>query len=388
VNWVYYPPIGHAIEGLTHAHRFLKGTPELEIGVLLPSSTGTELGECLPENITVYPIDLSCFAEEEMSFSAFRELPRKWDYMFTDIRLQNSTGWVVLDRCQASLREYVSAGITNSGWDCTGFPNARTLPLALQLPREAVDYANGFTEDSEVHRIVLLPGSGSGFGRTPSIPFWNSLITSLTESIQDVEIVLIGALAPGRSNTRGIAPEDVSDLETKYPNVKNAFDKGLLNQLALAARSDLCISPHSGMTFAIQCIGTPCLYLSGQCREYWFNGVPFVSIFPECDRYPCNWPPLESQPMHAIRTECIEREKAQEPHLCMGDSMLGSRIPDILRATKQLLSNELGFHDCLRKHQEQLVGCGECEHDEWPYDGGDSLLDPSFVFKVGGKKPI
>ena len=47
VDWVYAPPVGHAIEGLKIAADWVRVNPDLEVSVLLNAKTGVELAGCV-----------------------------------------------------------------------------------------------------------------------------------------------------------------------------------------------------------------------------------------------------------------------------------------------------------------------------------------------------
>ncbi len=66
------------------------------------------------------------------------------------------------------------------------------------------------------------------------------------------------------------------------PGTLEAFDLGLLDQLAVIERCGLFVSPHTGFGMAVLCVGTPWLTLSGgSWHEYFCNGVPFYSVQPD-----------------------------------------------------------------------------------------------------------
>jgi hypothetical protein len=48
INWVYYHPIGHAIEAYRVAQAFRTSNPGLEIAVALNARTAVDLAPCVP----------------------------------------------------------------------------------------------------------------------------------------------------------------------------------------------------------------------------------------------------------------------------------------------------------------------------------------------------
>src|SRR5581483_8515069 len=168
-----------------------------------------------------------------------------------------------------------------------GFPGTQRAPLVLRLPESARQAAGTFVRPGAATRICLVFGSGTEASRTPPMSFWRALIRRLLAEFADLEIILLGALEAGRSITQGVTRAALDALLAEFPQVKDGFDRGLVNQLAIAERCQLLISPHTGLGFATQCVGLPWLVLSGGwASETWLNGVPHVSIYPDCPRYP------------------------------------------------------------------------------------------------------
>ena len=51
---------------------------------------------------------------------------------------------------------------------------------------------------------------------------------------------------------------------------------------------DVFLAPHTGFGLAALAVGTPWLAISGgRWFEYYFNHVPFRSVIPDVERYPC-----------------------------------------------------------------------------------------------------
>jgi hypothetical protein len=230
------------------------------------------------------------------------------------------------------------------------------------LPASAKAYADAFVSSGRSPRIsllfspsggLLMPGSPGRLARTPPLAFWRRLIPGLLTEYPQAELVLLGALTGDRSRTQGVTRDDLAGLEAEFPAVRNAYDVGLLNQLALAQRCDLHISPHTGFSFAVQCVGTPWLALSGgEVREFWLNGVPFASLYPRCDHYPCaNW---TRQLTHPMLPECLDRAFAGGPTICVSGAELEARLPDILAHAGALIRKERPYLQCIQEHYEAI----------------------------------
>src|SRR6185369_1998687 len=370
VNWVTFSPVGHAIEAFKVANAWRHAG--LEISVALNHKSAVELAQCLDWLKQVYPINLNEFEVEGMPSETLNAIPRRWDYVFTDPRIRKNSDWPALDRFHNAFRKHVQAAHVNTGNDCQGFPTRKAAPLKLVLPESSKIFARGFINAEVSVRISLLFGTGTGSGcRNPPLSFWQELIKCLIRNFGDIEIILIGALGVERTRTLNVNVEALRSIENAFPQVRNAFDLGLLNQLAIAELCHLHISPHTGMSTAVQCVGTPWLVLSG--GEYWeyvFNGVPFVSIHPNCSRYPCtNLPNAEEREM---LPECRTAIETGATYLCMREHELTSRIPEILDAASRLINKKRPYFRAINEHYQFLLDrIGEPEpgsallHD-WP----------------------
>jgi hypothetical protein len=378
INWVYYQPVGHAIEAYRYGQAFRNSNPDLEIAIALNARSAVELGQCIPAIDRVYPVRLEEFEQSFVESASLAALPKHWDYVFTDPRHDHPMGSDALDRFEQAFRAYIQADHTNHGWSAEELPPSELTPLALKLPAQARRFADQFVSEKQT-RICMLFGSGTEASRTPPMPFWRTLIRRLLVEFADLEIVLLGALDQRRSITKGITAQAIDALIGEFPQVRNGFDLGLLNQLAIAERCDLHISPHTGMSFAIQCVGVPWLALSGAwAAEYLVNGVPFVSIYPACERYPCGpWFAPDKNPMLA---ECVARKADDRPFVCLTEASLEQKLPEIVAAARALIENKLSYLECARKHYQEMIPRlgkqdGEPFMEGWPH-----VLAEDFVF--------
>jgi hypothetical protein len=330
INWVYYRPVGHVIEALRVACDVARANPELRISLMLNAESPAELVECTGCVERVYRVDV----EKGMP----KDLPRDWDYVLTDPRADDPSGWPALDRFHAAFRSAVR------GNDAAAIPRKHE-PLRLALPQRVRDWAAAQLDDGRSPRISVLPGAASHM-RAPSLAFWTRLFDGFFERHPAGEIVLMGKLKGGRSATRGIAARDIEALRARYPALHDAFDIGLMEQLALAERCNLHVSPHSGMSFAVQAVGVPWLAISGQeWHEFMLNGVPFVSVFPECALYPC---------YREMYPECRTRIRHGPITPCLSDDALFAKLPDIIGAMEALLAGGVVYRDAARAHERAL----------------------------------
>lgn len=380
INWVYYQPVGHAIEAYRLAGALHNANPDLAIAVAVNARSGPELASCVRAVDEVYPIAVDGIASLEDAREAVLGIPRDWDYMYSDPRQDVPMGWDALDFVAHAMRERIRARLVNNGWETPdGFPRQRLTPLTLELPAVARSFADDFVSPDAPTRISLLLGSGTDASRTPPLAFWRMLIGHLRAEFAGVEIVLLGALARGRSVTQGIDRDVIDRLTQGLPDVRDAFDVGLLNQLAIAERCDLHISPHTGMSFAIQSVGVPWLVLAGgEMHESVLNGVPFVSVYTDCPRYPCG--PWFDPVKNAMLPECQERHAHAEPFLCMTTNRLAQWIPDILRAARLLIEGKLSYHECARAHYKAMLSRIGEEEDRLIFFDWPRVMDEDFIF--------
>jgi hypothetical protein len=113
------------------------------------------------------------------------------------------------------------------------------------------------------------------------------VIERLAERYPDLTVHLFGKLSDGGGpHVSGISRAVVDALLGRYEFCRDCFDLSLLNQLAVAQRCSVFVSPHTGFSFAVLAVGTPWLTISGgSWREFFHVGVPFYSVLPDHARY-------------------------------------------------------------------------------------------------------
>jgi len=90
VNWVYYRPVGHALEGLKVARDYFEADGDLKISVLLNSEMPYEIGALCPWIEKVYIADVKELAEYGLRAKCLEKIPANWDYVVSDDRLMHS----------------------------------------------------------------------------------------------------------------------------------------------------------------------------------------------------------------------------------------------------------------------------------------------------------
>ncbi|HEY2324855.1 MAG TPA: hypothetical protein VGJ82_18490 [Thermoanaerobaculia bacterium] len=350
INWVYHRPVGHVIEAMRLARDFAAANDQLEVSLLLNRESPIELARCHPSISRVYPIDLDRGLP--------KGLPREWDYVFTFPDVGTNGEAPLLDRFHEAFRAWVHARAVNDGWKPETMPPRKFAPLRLQLPeKERREAESRCGEASPRLSVLLAAGSHT---RAPTLKFWSALFERFFERHLEGEVFLLGSFDRKRSFTRGISPKEIESLTRTFPRVRNAFDIGLLAQLAIAERCQLHISPHSGMSFAVQAAGVPWLAIAGQqWWEFLLNGVPLVSIFPSCPLYPC---------FREMYPECESLLRKQLRTPCMDDEALFAKMPEIVDAMESLLDGSISYRDSAYWHEEALRSrLGDGSILDWPH---------------------
>jgi hypothetical protein len=122
----------------------------------------------------------------------------------------------------------------------------------------------------------------------------------------------------------------------------------LAEQLAIVEACDVFLAPHTGFGLAALAVGTPWLAISGgRWFEYFFNRVPFRSIIPDPERYPCfsRFDPL-----------AISDDGPDGPRT---PSMTGARTREdldaIVVAAAELVEGTLRYEDALADYFQALL---------------------------------
>lgn len=375
IEWVFYSATGHAIEAFKVAMAIRRCNPDMEIWVLLSAQCpGVQLAECLPEIDKVVPIDI--YRPRE----SVQKLPHEWDYILLSNRSLHPIAIGGIAVFREELSSWVSARIAKGICNDLGalvednnqLPRYHSSSLRLHLPQHAKSFARSFVDETAAVRISVLLGSASE-GRTPPLALWFKLFQRLFDEFCDIEIVLLGSLDRSTSSTLGVTQMDVEQLTREFPRVRNAFDLGLVNQIAIAELCDCHLSPHTGMGIVIQCVGVPWLILSGGLWHVTiFNGVPFWAVYPECEQFPCRGVLAngESHGGRSMRPECRESEERCEPFLCMNEASLGARLSEVVMGVRHLVEGKLPYGECMKRHYDELL----CRYEPTSSEAAGKLL--------------
>ncbi len=350
LNWVYYYPVGHAIEAFKTAKGLAAANPGLEIHLLLNSRTPVELASACDWITHAYPVDVEDVALRGAQAASLQEIPTEWDYIVNDHRVTLSPF-----PFQSSLRAFHDLAETHfhaREWrggqhellhgGSVGY--VRNATMRMRVPESATNFLN--TLSLAPVNICLVPGGSNPDPIYPNSAWWRRAMAVLLDTFPDAHFFLTGKTVPDeRSSTAAWSPRMVSELAALSPRIADCFDAGLWNQAALIERCDLLIAPHTGFAFLAPSLGTPWLAISGaRWPECYFNEVPFYCVFPTCTHYPC-W--------RGMKPECAARISAGETVACMNED-LDSRLTDLVEGAQLLVSRQLTYQSAMTLYQSRI----------------------------------
>jgi hypothetical protein len=158
----------------------------------------------------------------------------------------------------------------------------------------------------------------------------------------------VGKLSDDGRTSTTFTREEFEAMAQAVPEAAWAVDVSLAEQLAAVQRCDLFVSPHTGFAFAAMAVGTPWLALAGNdWAEYYFDpGVPFYSVLPDLDRFPC-YVMLGNTP------DPIEDDGPRSPS--MSAQRIERDLDELLDGAAWLLSGDADFDTSMRKHFDRLL---------------------------------
>jgi hypothetical protein len=344
VNFFYAQLVGHAVEALHYAHGHHAADPRREISVALNAATATELADLCPFVEHAYAIDHPFLEPCADSSARLASLPREWDWVLDDPRRYQDSQLEAF----AGMRDYYAASVehltTTTGRSIAGPGRAGYLPH--QPLRFALEPAP--LEDRTI--AVMLAGSSEP-ALYPSLESWRKILDALHEAHPGVRPALIGRTP---NDARTSSALDRTELLDHPSRPLDAYDLPLKQQLAIVKASALFLSPHTGFGLAALATGTPWLTLSGgRWFEYYFNHVPFRSIIPDVERFPCF-------------SQFTPPEIADGRTPSMSDERFDADLDRIVAAAGELINGELGYDRALREYFADLQSATS---DIWSIDG-------------------
>ena len=371
VNWVYYRPVGHALEGLKVARDYFEADKDLKISVLLNSEMPYEIGELCPWVEKVYIADVKELAEFGLQAKCLEKIPAYWDFVVSDDRLMHSLNSYSeeLKSANQTIIKYLQARIWKGN---RYFPQHEKMPhikFDTEMRFELPDYAKEYIEKYRYNglKICILPAGSNADRIYPEVRWWVKMMKSVTNSFPDTRFYMTGAKNKNgnRSESYTFSDNDISLILSEIDNVENCFDIGILNQIALLEYCDLLISPHSGFAFLASCVNTPWLSISGvRWPEYFFNHIKFYSVLPTCKKYPC---------YTGMKEECVTEMKNGNPVICMSTNELNRKIPQIIEGIKQLAGDDFTYKDSIELYRRNVLKSGYPLENFWTFDGSFSI---------------
>gem|GEM_PF-622993 len=351
MNWVFYRPVGHAIEALKMAKGYALANNDIEVYLLLNSDTPIELANTCAWIKKTYAISLKEVFEDGKEASCLKKIPKNWDYISTTDRarlLVKGRDWDELVKTQEILDTILTAKIAKGYVVYNGMHGDSILPIVanpkvtLNIPYNASVFAKKFSHRGAT--IAVMLGGSAGLKQSPSVEMWLKICQSLYKSIPKLKIYFTGVSKSidGRTSTAGFTLEDVNFLISKLPNAESVYDVGLWNQIAFIKQCDVFLSPHTGFGFIPPLVGTKWLEI-GTCPwpAYFLNDLPFYSVLPNCGSYPSG---------RNKENGCGKLLAEGKQSLCVSDDLLKKKIPEIVKGANLLLDKEFTYEKALQLH--------------------------------------
>lgn len=370
VNFFYAPPVGHAVEALHYCLGHHAADATREVAVALNSATAVELADFCPFVADTYAIEHPLLEPSPDSAARQAEIPREWDWVLDDFRRWQDIQLELFP----GLRDYYTASDTllhaRRGRTVVGYHEAgyvRHQQLRLELPARATAAACRRLSDGAAGaasaRVALMPAGSGDRTLYPSVRSWRMILDALADAFDPLQVALIGKRNLDRRTTTSLAASELTELLAHRSGPVDCFDIGLAEQLAVLEACDVFLAPHTGFGLVALAVGTPWLALSGgPWFEYFFNHVPFRSILPDRERYPCF---TQFDPMGTVddgddgpRTPSMTRAR------------IGEDLPRITAAAEELLSGSLAYEQALRDYFAALLAAHHGDASAiWSIDG-------------------
>ena len=295
-------------------------------------------------------------------------MPRDWDWVVDDARRSVPEQVAAFPGMaayyagsDAQLRPRLGRGFAGASPPAY-LPDQR---LVLELPERSRAVARRLLAGSGV-RIAVLPAGSAAPWLYPSAASWASILEALLRQHPGATICLVGKLAEDGRTTTSVGRSVIERLLAVSPAVLDCFDLPLEDELALVEACDLFVSPHSGFGMAALSVGTPWLTLSGnRWPEYFYNGVPFYSVLPDRERFPC-YTGLDGDPPATASDSDGEGRRS----LSMSAARVRADLGELLEAAGTLIEGGLSYERALETHFERLLRFHHGDRERiWSIDG-------------------
>jgi len=371
INWVYYRPVGHALEGLKVARDYFEANKDFKISVLLNSEMPYEIGALCPWIDKVYIADVNELAEHGLLAKCLKKIPANWDYVVSDDRLMHSRDSYSKELLSANqtIIKFLQAKIWKGN---RFFPQGEDMPkiildtkMRFTIPENARKFIIKYWHDGL--KIGILPAGSNADYIYPEATWWIKMMKSITDFFPNTRFYITGSKNKNenRSESHTFSEDDIKLILAETDNLENCFDIGIINQIALLEYCDILISPHSGFAFLAGCVNTPWLSISGvRWPEYFYNHIKFYNVLPSCKIYPC---------YTGMKTKCIAEMKKGKPVVCMSTNILDKKIPGIIIGIKKLMDDKFSYQDSIELYREKVLKSGYPLSNFWTFDGSFSI---------------
>lgn len=373
INWVYYRPVGHALEGLKVAKDYFEADKNLKISVLLNSEMPYEIGTLCPWVDKVYIADVKDLAVHGLDAKCLTKIPADWDFVVSDDRLTHSLNSYSeeLKTANQVILKYLQARIWNGNRFSPPCENPPPIKYDSRMRFSPQKHAKKITERYKHSslKICILPAGSNADRIYPETNWWIKMMESVTQVFPDVRFYMTGAKNKegNRSESYTFSEGDIGLIMKEVENVENCFDIGILNQIALLKYCDILISPHSGFSFLASCVNTPWLAISGaRWPEYFYNHIKFFNVLPVCKKYPC---------YTGMKTECITEMKNGNPVICMSRKELDGKIPEIIDGIKKLSDTSFNYQNSIELYKKRVLKSGFPLENFWTFDVSFSVTE-------------
>jgi hypothetical protein len=355
LNWVYYPPVGHAVEALKLAKGYSLANKNLDVYLLLNADTPTELADACPWIKKTYAISTEEVSRDGKKAKCLQKIPKNWDYVSHDNRagrLVKGNDRIELVKTQEVIQKIFVAKVANGYVEQSGDYQESILPVAhnpkitLLIPAKAKEFAKKFKHRGPA--IMIMLGGAKGLRQSPSVEMWLKICLALEKAIPNLKIYFTGVTKSDhhRTFTKDFTLDDVNFLIKNLKNAESAYNIGLWNQIALMKKCDIFLSPHTGFAFLAPLVDTPWLEIA-TCRWplYFLNDVPFYSVLPKCNSYPS----LDDR-----TKECDRLLREGKSVACVADDLVEKKIPEIVKGAKLLLDKSFTYDKAIKLHLRKI----------------------------------
>lgn len=348
VNFVYCHPVGHAIEALHYCHGYRRANPDARIGVVLNSATPVEFARWCSFVDEVYSVPVDVFDGSLDYASMLAEVPSTWDYVVDDVRGHESTNRAVFPGLaayyDAAGRHFDGAKFGCAGTGIGAPPDYRAGEhFRLPLPGDArgVPFPDGGP------RIAILPAGSDRRALYPSMRSWRLITDALLDVYPDAVFCVTGKVRADERTNSSFTRAEFDELLASVPREVSAVDIPLAEQLATVRSCDVLVSPHSGFSMAALAAGTPWLTIAGnKWPEYYFNGVPFYSVLPDVERFPC-------YTLYDAEPEMVDDDGPRSPSMCV--ERISADLGQIVDGVARLVEGEWDYDTALADHFQRML---------------------------------